>query len=93
MLRYLNIFEGIVVPVIMGLMGLITIAQVIFRYVLSYLTYVFFLLINNNNQEKVPCYYCIFHTLFAFLYLGFIAFIPPSKRSTKKSKSSLSPNP
>ena len=36
MLRYLNMFEGVVVPVIMGLMGLITIAQVIFRYVLSY---------------------------------------------------------
>ncbi len=36
MLRYLNAFEGFVVPVIMGLMALITIAQVFFRYVVAY---------------------------------------------------------
>jgi TRAP-type C4-dicarboxylate transport system permease small subunit len=35
-LRYLNTFEGIVVPLVMGLMSLITIAQVFFRYVVAY---------------------------------------------------------
>ena len=36
MLRYLNAFEGFIVPVIMGLMALITIAQVFFLYVVAY---------------------------------------------------------
>lgn len=36
MLRYLNLFEGFIVPFTMGLMTIITIGQVFFRYVVSY---------------------------------------------------------
>lgn len=36
MLRCLSAFEGVVVPLTMGLMSLITIAQVFFRYVVAY---------------------------------------------------------